>query len=156
MSAIHQFSESNGAGEVETIPISSLNFGSNDSANLNPTQYPILRSNASFEKYLRCKFTDTFTEISNMKFWLDYSELYAEVAIKAAANEAYVEPSDAPNGDSDIPTDEGSALAIQASDGSDTIVAPGYTKYIRLQLQTTIDASAGFLENEFIFQYDEV
>lgn len=162
MAATHQFSESNAVGEVETIPVANLNFGSNDSAALNTTTYPITRGNASFEKYLRAKFTGTFTEISAMKFWKSAGTLVTGETIKAAANAAYVTPSATPNADSDIPVTEGTALAMQSAEGASTIVdgasgVSGYTKYIRLQLQTTGSTPSGAVNQKtFVMQYDEV
>ena len=158
MSAIHQFSESNLVGEVEAIPITNLNFGSVDDHELNTTTYPITRGNSSFEKYLRCKFTDTFTEISNMKFWRsDVLGYKTGETLKAAANVAYVQPSATPNADSDIPLNVGASLAIQSSAGTTTITAPGYTKYIRLQLQTTGSTPSGAVFQKVLtFQFDEV
>jgi len=162
MAAIHQFSESNGAGEVETIPVANLNFGSNDSAEINTTTYPITRGDASFEKYLRAKFTGTFTEISNMKFWKSAGTLVTGETIKAAANVAYAQPSATPNADSDVPVTEGTALSMQSAEGAATIVygasgVSGYTKYLRLQLQTTGSTPAGAVNQKtFTMQYDEV
>ena len=157
MPAIHQFSESNLLGEVETIPVANLNLGSNDSAELNTTTYPIVRGDASFEKYFRCKFTDVFTEISNMKFWKSVGGYGAGEALKAAANVAYVQPSATPNADSNIPESEGASLAIQSAAGTSTIVAPGYTKYIRLQLRSTGSTPRGSVaQKTMIFQFDEI
>ena len=156
MAATHEFSESNGA-EVVHDSIANLNFGSNDSYELNTTTYPIIRGNASFEKYMRCKFSGIFTEISNMKFWKSAGVYVTGELCKAAANIAYVQPSATPNADSDIPVVEGSALAIQAADGTLTITVPGYTKYIRLQLQTTGTTPAGAVNQKTMtFQYDEI
>jgi hypothetical protein len=162
MAATHQFSESNAVGEVETIPVANLNFGSNDSAELNTTTYPITRGDASFEKYLRAKFTGVFTEISAMKFWKSAGTLVTGETIKAAANAAYVTPSATPNADSDVPVTEGTALAMQSAEGAATIVygasgVSGYTKYIRLQLQTTGSTPSGAVNQKtFTMQYDEV
>ena len=158
MSAIHQFSESNLVGEVEAIPITNLNFGSVDDHELNTTTYPITRGNSSFEKYLRCKFTDTFTEISNMKFWRsDVLGYKTGETLKAAANVAFATPSATPNADSDIPLNVGASLAIQSAAGTTTITAPGYTKYIRLQIQTTVSTPSGSVfQKTLTFQYDEV
>ena len=162
MAAIHQFSESNGAGEVETIPVANLNFGSNDSAEINTTTYPITRGDASFEKYLRALFTGIFTEISNMKFWKSAGTLVTGETIKAAANVAYAQPSATPNADSDVPVTEGTALSMQSAEGAATIVygasgVSGYTKYLRLQLQTTGSTPAGAVNQKtFTMQYDEV
>jgi hypothetical protein len=157
MSATHAFSESNGA-EVVQDGIANLNLGSNDSYELNTTTYPVTRGNASFEKYLRCKFSDTFTEISNMKYWRsDVLGYKTGETLKAAANVAFATPSATPNADSDIPLNEGASLVIQAADGSSTIVAPGYTKYIRNQLQTTGSTPSGAVfQKTLCFQYDEI
>ena len=159
MSAIHQFSESNLVGEVEAIPIANLNFGSVDDHELNTTTYPITRGNASFEKYLRCKFSGTFTEISNMKFWRsDVLGYKTDEALKASENEAYVTPSDVANADSDIPLTEGTALAIESEEVDPTLITtPGYTLYIRLQLQTSVSTPSGSVfQKTLMFQYDEI
>jgi len=158
MSATHQFSESNLVGQVVTDGITNLNFGSDDSVNIVPATYPIIRGDASFEKYLRCKFSDTFTEISNMLFWRsDVLGYKTGEELKAAENVAYATPSETPNADDDIPLSEGTALAIQSAAGTATITAPGYTKYIRLQLQTTGSTPAGSVfQKTLTFQYDEM
>lgn len=161
MAATHTFKESNGAGEISTTA-TNLNFGSNDSPNLNTTTYPITRGNASFEKYLRSLFTGTWVEISNMKFWKSAGSLVTGETIKAAANQAYGTPSSTPNGDSDVPTTEGTALSIQSAEGDSVITygasgVSGYTKYIRLQTQSTGSTPAGAANQKtFTFQYDEV
>ena len=162
MAATHQFSESNGAGEVETIPVANLNFGSNDSAELDTTTYPITRGDDSFEKYLRSKFTGTWTEISNMKFWKSAGAYVTGESIKAAANVAYAQPSATPNADSAIPTTEGTALAMQSAEGDSVITygasgVSGYTKYLRLQTHSTGSTPAGAgNQKTFTMQYDEV
>jgi len=157
MSATHAFSESN-LTEVVQDGITNLNFGSVDDHELNTATYPITRGDASFEKYIRAKFSDTFTEISNMKLWRsDVLGYKTGEALKAVANVAFATPSETPNADGDIPLVEGSALSIQAADGSGTIVAPGYTKYLRLQIQTTGSTPAGSVfQKTILFQYDEV
>jgi hypothetical protein len=162
MAATHQWSESNTVIEIITDGITNLNFGSNDSINLNTTTYPVTRGNASFEKYLRCKFTGVYTEISNMKFWKSLGALGIGETIKAAANVVFVTPSQTPNADSNIPTTEGTALAINSAEGANVIVygatgVSGYTKYTRLQLQTTGSTPSGAVaQKTFTFQYDEV
>jgi hypothetical protein len=157
MAATHQFSESNTVSETVTDGITNLNFGSNDSVNLVPATYPIIAGQNSFIKYLRSKFSGTFTEISNMKFWKSSGTYVIGEAIKAGANASFATPVQTSSGDSDIPTSEGTALSIQASSGASTITAAGYTKYIRLQAQISGSASAGAAnQKEFTFQYDEV
>ena len=161
MSATHQFAESNGVGEVETIPIANVNFGSVDAAELVPATNPIIRGNASYEKYIRCKFTGSWTEISNMIFWKSAGVYKTDESIKAAANVAYVQPSNVANADSDVPITEGTALSINSAEGDPTIVygtsgVSGYTTYIRLQTRSTISTPTGAgNQKTFTFQYDE-
>jgi len=159
MSATFQWSESNGVSETVTDGISNLNFGSVDSPNLSPSSYPIVAGQNSFEKFIRAKFSGSFTEISNMKFWKSSGDYKTGEVIKAAANVSYSTPTSSTSiiATSDIPTSEGSALSIQASDGNSKITSPGYTKYICLQLQTTTSTPAGSLNTKtFTFQYDEI
>jgi len=158
MPATHEFSESNLVGEVVQDGIANLNFGSVDDHELNTTTYPITRGDASFEKYIRAKFSGGFTEISNMKLWRsDVLGYKTGETLKAAANVAFATPSATPNADSDIPLNEGASLAIQSAAGTTTITAPGYTKYIRLQIQTTGSTPSGSVFQKTItFQYDEI
>jgi len=158
MPATHEFSESNLVGQVVTDGIANLNFGSDDSYEIVPATYPIVRATNSFEKYIRAKFTGSFTEISNMKFWRsDVLGYKTGETLKAAANVAYATPSQTSNADDDIPLNVGASLSIQAADGSSTIVAPGYTKYQRLQLRTTGSTPAGTVfQKTLCFQYDEM
>lgn len=162
MSATHHWYESNGAGEVETADISNINFGSVDAPNIVPATNPITRGDASFEKYIRCFFSGTWTEISNMKFWKSAGNYVTGETCKAAANVVYATPSSTPNADSDVPTVEGSALVIQSAEGETEIVYGGsgvsnYTGYIRLQLRSTGSTPAGSVNQKtFTFQYDEV
>ncbi len=158
MAATFEWSESNGASETVTDNISNLNFGSTDSPNLTPSTYPIVAGNNSYEKYIRAKFSGTFTEISNMKFWKSAGAYKTGEAIKAAANVSYSTPTSSTSSvaTSDVPESEATALSIQSSAGTSTITSPGYTKYICLQLQTTSSTPAGAVNTKtFTFQYDE-
>jgi len=159
MAATFQFSESNGAGESVSDDIANLNFGSTDDTEVTTSSYPIVAGENSYEKYLRFKFGGTFTEISNMKFWKSAGAYKTGEAIKAAANVAYGTPTSSTSAVAtvDVPTSEGSALSIQAADGSSEISAAGYTKYICLQLQSTVSTPAGAVNTKtFTAQYDEV
>jgi hypothetical protein len=157
MPATFVFSESNTSGETPHDNIANLNFGSNDSYEIVTTTYPIVRGNASYEKYIRAKFTGSFSEISNMKFWKSSGTYVEGETLKAAANVAFVTPSQTPNADSDIPIIVENALSIQSAAGTATIITPGYTKYIRLQLRTTGSTPSGAVNQKiFCMQYDEV
>lgn len=162
MAATWQFSESNTVSETITDGISNVNFGSVDESNIVAADHPITRGLNSFCKYIRGKFTGSWTEISNMKFWKSAGSYVTGEAIKALANATFSTPSESDTGDSDIPTTEGTALSINSAEGDPTIVygasgVSGYTGYIRLQLQTTGSTPAGAVNQKTLtFQYDEV
>ena len=161
MSALYHWSESNGA-EAITDDISNLNFGSNDAPNLNTLTWAVIRGTASYEKYIRAKFTDLFTEISNMTFWRsDVNGYKTGETLKCAYNVTFATPSQTPNGDDNIPLTSGGSAAIQSYEGASTILAgpgvSGYTKYMRLQLQTSGSTPSGVMyQKTLCFQYDEV
>jgi len=162
MAATHEWSESNGAGEVVTDAIANINFGSVDDNNINTITYPITIGQNSFSKYIRGKFTGVFTEISNMKFWKSAGAYIVGESLKAGANVAYATPSQVGTVDTDIPTTEGAALSVNSAEGNPTIEygvsgVSGYTGYMRLQLRTTGSTPAGAVNQKTLtFQYDEV
>lgn len=162
MTATWGFSESNGVGESITDSISSVNFGSVDSPNLVPATYPVTINTNSFCKYIRGKFTGTWTVISNMKFWKSAGTLLTGETLKASANATYATPSASSTGDTDCPTAVESALAINSAEGAATIVygafgVSGYTGYIRLQIQSTASTPSGSGNQKTLtFQYDEL
>lgn len=159
MSATFGFSEANGVGEAVTDGLTNLNMGSVDSTNLTPSTYPIVAGANAFEKYLKAKFSGTFTEISNMKFWKSVGALKTGEAILADEVTSYAQPvaTTSAVAVSAIPTSVGSAIVVHSAAGAATIAAPGYTRYIALQLQTTVSTPAGALNTKtFTFQYDEV
>jgi hypothetical protein len=161
MSAVFHWSESNTVSQTITDDITNINFGSSDSVNLNTTTYPIVRGNNSFSKYIRCKFTGTWTTISNMRFWKSLGAYATGEAIKASFNATFATPSQTGTGDSDVPTAE-PAQNVNSFEGASTIVygafgVSGYTGYIRLQLQTTGSTPSGAVaQKTFTFKYDEV
>jgi hypothetical protein len=162
MSANFVWSEANGAGEIITDDITNLNLGSVDSYDIVTTDYPISRGENSFSKYICCKFTGIWTDISNMKFWKNTGDYVTGETIKASANAVYATPSQVGTGDGNVPTTEGTALAINSAEGVNHIEygvsgVSGYTGYIRLQTQTTGSTPSGATNQKaFIFQYDEV
>lgn len=162
MAATFEWSESNLVGEVVSDGIANVNFGSVDDKEIVTSSYPITREDSSFEKYIRGLFTGTWTEISNMLFWKSAGDYKTGESIKAAANVSYATPSATPNADSAVPVTEGTALAIKSAEGADTIEygasgVSGYTGYIRLQLDTTVDTPAGAVNTkQFTLQFDEI
>lgn len=161
MSATFAFSESNGAGQTITDGITNANMGSNDSVNLNTTTYPITRSQNSFSKYIRGKFTGSWTTISNMKFWKSLGAYGTGETLKASFNATYATPTQTSTGDSDIPVTEPSQN-VNSFEGASTIIyggsgVSGYTGYIRMQVQTTGSTPSGAVaQKTLVMQYDEV
>jgi hypothetical protein len=164
MAATHQWSESNGA-EVVHDGIANINFGSNDSYNLVPATYPITRNTNSFCKYIRCKFTGSWTEISNMKFWKSNGEYKTDESISAGFNVAFATPTQDDQrvtgiGDTAVPTSEPSQN-VNSFEGASTIVygatgVSGYSAYVRLQTQTLVTTPSGAVNSKTMtFQFDE-
>jgi hypothetical protein len=159
MSAVYEWSETNGAGAVVTDGIANLNMGDIDDYEPTPSDYPIVAGENAYEKYIRAKFSDSFTEISNMKFWKSVGAYKTGEDVHAAANVSYTQPVKTTSAVATVtvPIVVGSALAIQSAAGTATITAPGYTKYICLQLQTTGSTPAGALNTKtYTVQYDEI
>lgn len=161
MSASFVFSEANGGSQVIQDNIANLNFGDTDDHELTPASFPIVAGNNSYEKYIKAKFGDTFTEISNMKFWKSSGDYKTDEAIKVAAvnGSAYATPVKTTSSvaTTACPLTEGTALAVLSAAGAATIGTAGYSQYIVLQLQTSASTPAGAVnQKEFTFQYDEV
>jgi len=151
--------ESNG-DEVESS-ITNVNFGNVDEPNIVPATDPVIIGQNSFSKYIRAKFTGTWTTISNILFWKSAGAYVTGEAIKASANVAFATPSKTGTGDSNIPVTEGTALAINSAEGNPTIVygasgVSGYTGYVRLQAQSTVSTPTGAGNSKtLVMQYDE-
>ena len=157
MAATFLWSESNTVSQTVHNSIANLNFGSNDSYEIVTATYPITRGNASFEKYIRAKFTGIGTSISNMLFWMSVGVLVTGEVITCAYNATFATPSQTPNADSAIPVTSGGSSAIQDSGGNTTMTVDGYTKYLRLQLQTSGSTPSGAVNTKtFTMQYDEI
>jgi len=161
MAATFTWSESNGAGQTIYDGIGNINFGSVDAHDLTPSSNPITFGQNSFSKYIRGKFTGTWTTISNMKFWKSNGSYVTGEGIAAGFNVSYTTPTQTSTGDSPVPTSEPSQN-VNSYEGASTIVhgasgVSGYTGYIRLQLNTTSSTPAGAVNTKtFTMQYDEV
>lgn len=155
MAATFEWSESNGAGETVTNGISNVNFGNTDSTNLSSPNNQVIAGQNSYEKWVRGRFSGTFTTISNLRFWLSGgAPLPANIDVKAAVNQAYATPTDSTSivATTDVPEVEGSAINPNAPSGN-----PDFSGYITMQLQSTVAASPGAIPTmTFTLKYDEV
>ena len=153
MSATFGFSESNTAIETVTDSLSNVNFGNADSPNLTPASNPIAAGQNSFEKWVRGKFSGSFTSIANLRFWMSVGSYVTGETIKAAVNATFATPVSTTSivATVNVPTVEGSALAPNAP-----ATNPDYSGYITLQLQTTVATPPGAVNQKtFTLKYDE-
>lgn len=153
MTATFGFSESNGAGETVTDAISNVNFGNTDAPNIVPASNPITAGNNGFEKWVRGKFSGTYTSISNLKFYKSAGAYVTGEDIKAFVNHAYATPTASTSSIAvtTIPITLGSAL-VPTSPGA----SPSYSGYITLQEQTTGSTPPGNVNQKtFTLVYDE-
>lgn len=153
MAATFEWSESNGAGQTVTTPVSNVNYGSVDAPNITPSANPIAAGNNSFEKWNRGRFSGTYTSIANLRFYKSAGSYVTGESIKAAVNAAYATPTASTSSvaTAAVPTTEGSALVPTAPGSS-----PSFSGYIITQLQTTVSTPPGNVNTKtFTLKYDE-
>lgn len=142
MADIIDISESNGAGETVTDSISNGNWGSNDSANLVTTTYPIVAGENSYIKYWRLYWTteDVYTQLDNIRVYQSAGTLSGSDVLEYEADATYATPvATELVGDGPMPTTFGTAAAITG-----TLTAQGqYSSYLATQLQVDIATTAG-------------
>jgi hypothetical protein len=153
MPATVSFSETNTVSAVVTDSLSNLNFGNIDSPNLTPASNPIAAGQNSFEKWIRAKFSGSFTSVANLRFYQSAGSYVTGESIKAAVNASYATPVSTTSSVATVavPTVEGSALVPSAP-----VTNPDYSGYITLQLQTTVATPPGAVNTKtFKLIYDE-
>lgn len=163
MAATFSWVESNGAGETESTP-TNINFGSTDAVNLVALTYPITAGENSYEKYIKVKFTGTFSTIDNIKFWKSAGTYVTGEGIDwdgEVALASYATPTDSTSSVATtvLPTsDPGTANVSIGGSLSGTITVSGNTSdYIVMQLQTTSSTPAGAVNTKTMtLTYDEV
>jgi len=72
MSVVVSWKEYNGSqtpGSSFGSTATNLNLGNTDAANLTPASYPIAAGSNSYAKYLRLRFSGSYTQISNLKLY---------------------------------------------------------------------------------------
>ena len=155
MPAIFEWTETNGAPPgTTTLALANVNFGGIDAPNLASPNNRVIAGQNSFEKWLRGRFSGTFTTIDNLRFFKSAGTLPANAFIKAAVNAAYAAPTNAASAVAvaDVPTTEAGALAPSAPGAS-----PSFSGYITLQMQTTSAAAYGAVPTQtFTLKYDEI
>jgi hypothetical protein len=163
MTATFSWNEYNGAGAVETVGISNLNFGNTDAPNIVPVNNPIIASTNSYAKYIKGAFSGSFTRIDNLKFWKASGSYVTGESCQFSGSVAYVQPVQTDIGDPAIPTSEPSdpnvGIGGDVYSYLDGPADDGYSKntdYMRLQLLTTSLTPGGpVIQKTMVLQYDE-
>lgn len=166
MAATVTIDESNGAGETVTANITNSNMGSNDSANLNTTTYPIVAGENSFEKWQRFNCTNLggSSAITNFKVWRTTALSGSDTHLTNARTTSY-----AGAATYTTPTASASSVATQTMPTSEPASAnlgyggtlganqttTGYSDYLVHQIQTNAATTAG-ASCTMNYQYDEI
>lgn len=168
MAATVEIDEQNGPSESPTLThnIANTNMGSVDSANLDPTKYPIIPTENTCEKWQRIHVTnmDTSTRITKLKVWrtgglgADAIHLTNTATENYAGAATYATPSTAiskvanqimPTSVPDTPN-----LGIGGS-LTGFLTASGYSDFLVHQIQTGPKALSGS-SSTMNYQYDEI
>jgi len=170
-------SESNGAGEVVTDNISNINFGSVDQPNIVAANHPIIQGEYSYSKFLRFKVASlgTSTTIKDLRMWksagvlvsgesfgfnakapaptISDGQYTANLPAYAAPDQLFYDPLNAVA--FPVADPGGSTIGI-AGNRANTLVAPGYGDYFKIQLHTDPSTPVGPVNTKtFTLQYDE-
>jgi hypothetical protein len=176
MSATVDIAETNGtsAASVETIEISNLNFGSNDSAELTPASYPITSQadGHAYEKWVRFRVSNMggSAQLDNLKVWISNlgggykTEEGVSTNLRVSGYSAETYPTGGPVDTDSAVADQvtplsepaGPNIGIGGSLAGTIVAATSYSDFIVIQLDVTENTPAGSLNTKtFTFQWDE-
>jgi len=179
MAATFQWGEDNGTttgsparGATRQVPITNINFGTQDNYNIVHATYSIALGDNSFDKFIFGVFSGTWTQISNVKIRNTAGALGSGVTIKAKNNVAYTTPAQITNtsltNDITTPGAISGGYALNLKDtpqdagvtGSSSVLyttyPTAYTAFWGVQLQTSPSASPGAGATiTWTLQYDE-
>jgi hypothetical protein len=146
---------------TSTATPTNLNFGSTLAANISPSLYPVTAGTNSYEKWVKLRFSGSFTRIENLQFWksagayvtgesMNWTGQQTEYAVPTETTSVYATES--------VPTaDPGTANISIGGSLSGSLTATGESDFIILQQAITIDASAGATNQKtLVVQYDEI
>lgn len=168
MAATFDWSETNGSapGVAANVVSGSIDFGNGDihSDTLVPADNPITAANNSFEKWIRGRWTGSFTSITNTKFFKSAgTALTGNIVIKGGtdliANYTTPTASASTVATSDMETHLSAGTALTPNPpgaGGGTSGDPNFSDYVALQLVSLIAASPGAIPTQtYTYQWDE-
>jgi len=158
MTATFTFTEWNSS--TSTTTATNFNLGSTNSANLNPSTYPITAGTSSYEKWLTAAFAGSFTSIDNLQFWKSTGTYVTGEAINWTSRyTTYTNPTttDSVIATTAVPTADPTTANVSIGDSlTGSLTAAGESDYIILQASITTAASAGSANQlTFTLEYDE-
>ena len=168
MPATFAWSETNGTapGTTANITGGSIDFGNADthSDTLVPADNPVTAGNNSYEKWVRGRWTGTFTSITNTKFYksagtaLTVSRIIkGGTAVIASYTTPVASASVVATSEMETHLTVGTALTpLPPGAGGGTSGDANYSEYVALQLVTTVAASPGAIPTQtYTMQWDE-
>ena len=167
--AIFTWVEYNAAAGDTSVP-SNLNLGSDNSADLAPSTYPITAGTYSYSKWVRGHWSGSFTRIENLQFWMSSSGSgyvsgetlkCSATTTSYAGTSTYVAPT---NSEADaqaanaMPVADPGAVNVGIGGAlAGSLEAEGDSDFIVVQASITSAANAGATQTkQFRLQYDEV
>jgi len=146
---------------TSTATPTNMNFGSTLSANITPSLYPVTAGTNSYEKWLKLRFSGSFTRIENLQFWKSSGAYVVGESITWTGQQTeYAAPTESTSvyASAALPTaDPGTANVSIGGSLSGSLTATGDSDFIILQQVITLDASAGATNQKtLVFQYDEI
>lgn len=152
MAAAFEWAQSNGSGGT-TVDLGTsgwlFSFKNADDATVSDyTSFPITAGNNSFEVWLRAHLSGVFTRVDGFRIWqsIDFSPNTGLAIFYSGQQVTYLQPA---AGTSSIATssipkaDPGSTNVSIGGNLSGSLVAPGYSDYMVLQLRTGTNAAPG-------------
>jgi hypothetical protein len=127
------WNEYNGTAATATA-ITNLAFGARDTANLTPSDHPIVAGQNSFVKYVKAVFAGITTEtLSDFTIHLSGGTLKDGESLTFGSTATYARPTQAKTSDPMIDVSADTQNVSIGGSMSGTIVADGATDYLRFQ-----------------------
>jgi len=146
---------------TSTATPTNLNMGSTLAANISPSLYPITAGTNSYEKWVKLRFSDSFTRIENLQLWKSAGAYVGGEEINwTGQSTTYAVPTQSTSvyATAELPTSSpGTANISIGGDLSGSLTATGESDFVVLQTVIDVAASAGATNNKTILvQYDEI
>jgi len=168
MVATFSWVEYNATAGDTSVP-TNLNLGSDNSADLAPSTYPITAGTYSYSKWVKGHWSGSFTRIENLQFWMSSSGTgyvsgetldVSATTTSYGGTDTFVTPvaTDDAQASNTMPTADPTQANIGVGGSlTGSLVAEGDSDFIVIQASIGSGAGAGATQTkQFRLQYDEV